>query len=62
MPHTKAQWQTLPMTKRDGQYTATLKTKGIDLTRLHYFVRARIKTGQVTGWLSCPVQIFENKK
>lgn len=62
MPHKKAVWKTTPMAKRDGQYTGTLKTEGTDLTRLHYFVRVRIKTGHVTGWLSCPVQLFENKK
>jgi hypothetical protein len=62
MPHKNAVWKTTPMPRRDGQYAATLKTEGTDLARLHYFVRARVKTGHVTGWLSCPVQLFEDKK
>jgi len=61
MPHKNAQWKTTPLAKRNGQYTVTLETKGEDLERLHYYIRARVRLGQVTGWLSCPVQQFMEK-
>ena len=61
MPHKKAEWKKTSMAKRDGKYTAILKTKDVELGRLHYYVRVRVRLGQVTGWLSCPVQQFEKK-
>jgi len=33
----------------------------VELGRLHYYVRVRVRLGQVTGWLSCPVQQWEQK-
>ena len=61
MPHKNAEWKTTPLAKRNGHYTATLETKGADLGRLHYYIRARVRLGQVTGWLSCPVQQYVKK-
>ena len=61
MPHKNAEWKTTSLAKRNGHYTATLETKGADLGRLHYYIRARVRLGQVTGWLSCPVQQYVKK-
>ena len=62
MPHKNAKWITTPLAKREGQYTAMLKTKGVDLGRLHYYIRARVRLGQVSGWLSSPVHQLQGKQ
>ena len=62
MPHKNAEWKTTPLAKREGQYTAMLETKGVDLGRLHYYIRARVRLGQVTGWLSSPVHQLMEKR
>ena len=55
MPHKNAEWKTTPLAKHAGQHTANLEIKGVNLGRLHYYIRARVLLGQVTGWLSSPV-------
>ncbi|MDP6794006.1 MAG: PhoPQ-activated protein PqaA family protein [Verrucomicrobiota bacterium] len=62
MPHKNAEWKTTPLAKREGQYTAKLETKGVDFGRLHYYIRARVRLGQVTGWLSSPVHQLKEKQ
>jgi len=62
MPHKNAKWKTTPLAKREGQYTTMLETKGVDLGRLHYYIRARVRLGQVSGWLSSPVHQLQEKQ
>jgi len=56
-PHMRAQWRTAPMDESNGMYTATLSRSAAgQVSRLHYFVRARVTRGGVEGYLSTPVQ------